>query len=454
MFVSSKNQAIVLLRLSIPIFLIFNLFITGKSTLAQQSSTGKEIIERRLQSISSDIKLPYSDTISGIIKQNIHSRESSFMINSYYQLKEFTEQELRKRNMPLALSALPMAISGMNPLYSTKTNAAGLWGLQAHAALRYGLEATHDIEPRFDYYSATPAALSYLQFLYDEYNNWWSAIIAYTFSPLSFEQMKEKDSKGNADPLMILKKSPSEYRNFVASFIYCNYLIHYYNEHQIKITPIGEERTMNLSIKQTVKIEHIVEKTGITEQEIRELNPVYVSYRIVPSEVYSFVLPFQAGLEFLRWEDSLYIWAVTPPIKEKPKPSETTAGTITYTVRSGDNLGSIAARHGVSVSSIKAWNNLKSDLIHPGQKLIINSGKAPTTVSTQNTTQQKTNNGENKTQTSVSNDGYITYTVKQGDSLWSISQKFAGVSDEDIKKLNNLSGNTIHPGQVLKIKRK
>ena len=44
---------------------------------------------------------------------------------------------------------------------------------------------------------------------------------------------------------------------------------------------------------------------------------------------------------------------------------------ITYTIRRGDTLGGIAARHRVKVSDLKRWNNLKSDMIREGRKLVI-----------------------------------------------------------------------------------
>ena len=50
---------------------------------------------------------------------------------------------------------------------------------------------------------------------------------------------------------------------------------------------------------------------------------------------------------------------------------------------------------------------------------------------------------------------YITYRVRQGDSLWEIARKYPGVSESDISSLNEISNaNQIKPGQILKIKPK
>ena len=103
-----------------------------------------------------------------------------------------------------------------------------------------------------------------------------------------------------------------------------------------------------------------------------------------------------------------------------------------YKVRSGDVLGSIAQRHGVTVTQIKSWNNLSSNLIRVGQTLHINSGMSNTIASTQ-----------------TNSSGQTTYTVQPGDSLWIISKKHEGLTVEQIKRLNNLNSNNIKPGQKL-----
>jgi membrane-bound lytic murein transglycosylase D len=113
---------------------------------------------------------------------------------------------------------------------------------------------------------------------------------------------------------------------------------------------------------------------------------------------------------------------------------------ISYRVRSGDVLGSIAMRYRVRVTDIKKWNNLYSDRIHTGQRLavwIIPSGaiasaKSPSAV-----------------QPSLLSPDTKTYIVQPGDTLWDISRKMPGLTVEKIKSLNNLKGNSLKPGQKL-----
>lgn len=99
----------------------------------------------------------------------------------------------------------------------------------------------------------------------------------------------------------------------------------------------------------------------------------------------------------------------------------------TYIVKKGDTLYSIARNFNVSVNEIMALNNLSSSVLTPGQTLVI---------------PKKENNGNTNT--------YQTYTVQKGDTLFSISRKF-GVDVNTIKQLNNLSSDTLSIGQQLKI---
>lgn len=105
---------------------------------------------------------------------------------------------------------------------------------------------------------------------------------------------------------------------------------------------------------------------------------------------------------------------------------------IEYIVKSGDTLSKIASSYNISVDNIKSANNLTSNTIYVGEKLLI---------PVSNTTVIEKDN--------ITNTG-INYVVVKGDNLYSIANKY-GVSVNDIKSLNNLSSNTLQIGQVLKI---
>lgn len=103
-----------------------------------------------------------------------------------------------------------------------------------------------------------------------------------------------------------------------------------------------------------------------------------------------------------------------------------------YTVQSGDTLYRIALKHNTTVNNIKSLNGLTSDAIYSGQKLVL-KGTQPSTPSTQTT------------QTTPQ-----TYKIAAGDTLWNISKRF-NISIDTIKSVNNLTTDKIYVGQELNL---
>lgn len=117
------------------------------------------------------------------------------------------------------------------------------------------------------------------------------------------------------------------------------------------------------------------------------------------------------------------------------------SGGSTYTVKSGDTLSGIAASYGVSVKNLKDWNKLNSDLIYPGNKLVVNKNGAPSQDSKPNQ-----GGGNNSTPSNSSS----TYTVKSGDTLSKIASVH-GVSLSNLMAWNNLTTHLIYVGDKLVI---
>ncbi|MCM3573985.1 MULTISPECIES: LysM peptidoglycan-binding domain-containing protein [Mesobacillus] len=103
----------------------------------------------------------------------------------------------------------------------------------------------------------------------------------------------------------------------------------------------------------------------------------------------------------------------------------------TYVVKTGDTLWGISKSYGMSISGLKSLNGLKSDVIHPGQKLKV-SGTAATTASTAPASSSS------------------TYTVRSGDNLSTIAARH-NLSLSQLMSINNLKSHVIFPGQVLKL---
>ena len=113
----------------------------------------------------------------------------------------------------------------------------------------------------------------------------------------------------------------------------------------------------------------------------------------------------------------------------------------TYIVEKGDTLYSIATKFSTTVQAIKTLNNLTTNTLLPGQHIYIpTSSEMPTEPTTP----------EVPTQPFEPDIPYLTYTVQRGDSLWKISRKYE-VPVNDIISFNNLSSVNLQIGDELKI---
>jgi membrane-bound lytic murein transglycosylase D len=121
---------------------------------------------------------------------------------------------------------------------------------------------------------------------------------------------------------------------------------------------------------------------------------------------------------------------------------------IQYEVKKGDNLGNIAKKFGSSLADLKQWNNLQNNNLAVGNVLIV--AKNEVAIITNNATVDSFKKKDISTSSSKNVD--TDYLVKKGDSLFSISKQYPGVTVSDLKKWNNITGDNLKPGMGLKIK--
>ena len=127
--------------------------------------------------------------------------------------------------------------------------------------------------------------------------------------------------------------------------------------------------------------------------------------------------------------------------------TESKAGAKTYTIKSGDTLSAIAVKHSTTVKKLKSWNNLKNDLIFPGQVIKVSTGSSESISSTESISEDHTDSLSSDSSDAPSSE---TYTVKSGDTLYRIAQKHS-ITVSQLMSWNDLSNTIIYPAQVLKV---
>ena len=367
----------------------------------------QEMIDR-LNAMNSFITLPFNDNVKNYIilySEKMPERMSRVMGLSSYYFPMF-EDVLNRYGLPLELKYMAVIESMLNPVATSRAGARGIW-----------------------------------QFMYRTARNCGAGNVSKAI----------RRAGGSRDFWSIYPYLPRETRGYVPAFVGAMYAMTYHKEYGIVPQNVGmPAQTDTFEIRKNLHFAQINSVVGVPMDVLKNLNPQYI-HEIIPGNSRSHVLklPYTWTTAFVEADrDSLYNFKADSLLSQKVLKDVQRKGSrpsgqqrIAYKVKSGDYLGRIASRYGVSVNQIKKWNNLKSANIRAGQTLYIyGATKNPSGKSS-------TSSGKSSSSSSRTS----TYTVRQGDSLYNIAKLYPGVSAENIKKANGMKSDNIRPGQKLKI---
>jgi len=386
----------------------------------------------------------YNEALESVIKSYLKHRHRSIeklMGLSHFYFPMF-EEEFANHDIPLEMKYLAIVESALKPRARSRVGATGLWQFMYGTGKEHGLEVSSYVDDRSDPIKATKAAAEYLNRVYRIFNDWDLALAAYNSGPGNVNKAIRR-SNGATNYWNIRHNLPRETAGYVPAFLATMYIFEYAKEHDFKPERPDYQlvQTDTVHVKQMISLNHVSEATGINIEALQFLNPAY-KLDIIPKiegKTYTLRLPRSAIGTFVTNEDRIYAFAKAEFNKrEKPLPELIKAESkIRYRVRSGDYLGKIARKYGVRVSQLKQWNGLRSNSLKIGQRLTIFPKNHGVTKPVQ------------KPKKVINTAGKQVYKVESGDSLWSIAQKFPGVSVDNIKDWNDISGNKLKIGMTL-----
>ena len=392
--------------------------------------------------------IEYNPSLESVIKSYLKNRRTSMsrlMALSDYYFPLF-EESLDNYNIPLEVKYLAIVESALKPRAKSRVGATGLWQFMFGTGKEYGLNVSSYVDERSDPIKSTEAASKYLARLYKIFGDWDLALAAYNSGPGNVTKAIRR-SGGYENYWNIRPHLPRETAGYLPAFLATMYIFEYAEEHGFKKDrpKYHYVETDTIHVKKMITLDQVSELVDVPIEELQFLNPSY-KLDIIPfikGENYTLRLPREAIGKFVTNEEQIYAFVEAELKKlEKPLPQFFDSDSkIRYRVKSGDYLGKIARRYGVRVSQIKRWNGLRSNNLRIGQRLTIYPRK-PATSGPKNGT-------VNQPKKVINAEGKSTYKVQKGDSLWSISQKFPGISVQNIKEWNDISSNNLKIGMTL-----
>ena len=407
------------------------------------------VLIERLEKMNSFITLPFNETVKNymvLYSEKMPTKMGHILGLSTYYLPIF-EDIFNRYGLPSELKAMAIIESALNPTAVSRAGAKGMWQFMYNTARTYGLRINSYVDERLDVEKAADAAARYLLDSYNIFGDWCLAISAYNCGAGNVNKAIRR-AGGNKDFWSIYPYLPKETRGYMPAFVGALYAMTYYKEYGIVPEPVQmPAHTDTFEIRRNLHFSQISEVIGIPNEDLQNLNPQYIHDLIPGNEApYILKLPYNYTNAFLDNQDSLYThktaeMAGTKVLEGPSVPDSGTQERIAYKVKSGDYLGRIASRYGVTVKQLPQWNNLRGTNLRVGQTLYIyRSGGGKTASSSSGSSASA----------SSSSSGYITYTVKSGDTLYKIAQRYPGVTANDIMKINSISSN-IKPGMKIKI---
>jgi membrane-bound lytic murein transglycosylase D len=419
------------------------------TTGLQSSELDTEVLKERLMALDqkTPFNIAYNPSLESVIKSFLVRKKElmeRMLVASQFYFPLF-EQELDNYNIPLEIKYLAIVESALNPRAKSRVGATGLWQFMYGTGKMYGLDVSSYVDERSDPIKATTAACKYLAKLYEIFGDWDLALAAYNSGPGNVNKAIRR-SGGYKNYWNIRRNLPRETAGYVPAFIATMYLFEYAEEHGLKINKAERPyfETDTVQVKNLITFEQISKMVDVSIEELVVLNPSYKLNIIpkIPGKNYALRLPKTEIGKFVANEEAIYAY-VEKELKEQEKPLPqlvTAQNRIRYKVRSGDYLGRIAERYGVRVSQIKQWNGLRSNDLRVGQRLTI-FPRRPVVAAT-----PTKSSGNTLTPSTLK-----VHTVQKGDSLWTISQKYPGISIENLREWNGISGNTLQLGTKLKL---
>lgn len=420
----------------------------------------------------------------------------------------YVRESLAKNGLPQDLAMLPFAESGYNCYAYSWAGAGGMWQFMPYTARKYGLTVDWWLDERRDPRMATEAAARYLSFLNDMFGDWYLALAAYNAGEGKISRALEAtdaedflDLVSQNNRLNRVMRLKAETQHYVPKFVAITKI--FQNLEALGFEPINWSAAPKL---ETVKIPGgtdllaLAKAGGMSWEQFHQINPAFrrlvsppdrqvviaipvdkkapmlayledpsarphagfIAHEVqkgdslrklarryhVPQEIICQVngtaaQSLQPGTKLMVPLSSTGETPSSPAVQQRRNTRRIAAARANYVVRRRDSAWSISKKFKVSVKTLIEANGLGSAKdIRPGMRLNIPDATEQAT--------QKTRAQAARTRESATREQVTRYTVRQGDTIYSLSRRF-GVTADALRSWNKIKGTDLRAGDSIKV---
>ena len=336
--------------------------------------------------------------------------------------------EIEQRGMPMEIALLPIIESAYNPAALSKARASGIWQFIPATGKLYGLHQNWWLDNRRDVTMATAGALDYLERLHDMFGDWQLALASYNWGEGSVRRARAKARAQSLPADYANIRMPGETRNYLPKLQAVKNIVMNPSKFGLTLPSIPDRPYFTtLTTARQIDVALAAKLAGMPIDEFRTLNPAHHRPVIAGgSKEQRINVPSEHAARF-----AINLNAYTQPLVNwRP-----------YQMKKGERLESVAPKFGIDVDELKRVNGLHGHRrITEGFALLVPARGGEVTLE--------------QIPTAMFRDapaaGPAFHKVKRGETLASIAQRY-GVSVDEIRKLNRLSGRPVAAGTRLRL---